>query len=208
MSTRISKKSVEYQNNILLKVIATVITITLILQTGLGIWYFLFKDNEKVVVIDQEDIQKDDSNYFGLGDTFTFDGLEITIGNSYSLLRVGNTYSSYYNKIVVRLPVTVKNTKQGNYMLNIYDYKITGPDGSERDEVAGYFTETLFYADTLAPNAKYTKYLYFLYDSNGNYSIKFNNGIEKKYVTFNVEYKNNLKSYEEIKEKEEKSFKL
>ena len=42
----------------------------------------------------------------------------------------------------------------------------------------------------------------YLYDSNGNYTIQFNNGYEKKAIVFNIENKGDIKSYEEIKKKE------
>ena len=187
------------KNNLILFLIV-IISLAVILQTSLTVWYFFFKDN-KDSSINTKDNTIDD-NYFGLGEKFTFDDLEITVGNRYTLLRLDNQYSSYNNKIVVRLPITIKNNKQGNYMLNIYDYKILGPLNNELDEVAGYFNESLFYADELEPDKSYLKYLYFLYDSNGNYTIQFNNGYEKKAIVFNIENKGDIKSYEEIKKKE------
>ncbi len=199
-----NQNNVEKKKNGLLLFLVIIISIACITQTSLFIWYFFIKDDNKVNSNDIEENISDKDNYYGMGETFEFDDLEITVGNKYTLLRVDNIYSNYNKKVVVRLPLTVKNNKDGNYMLNIYDYKIIGPLGNELDEVAGYFNESLFYATELEPGQSYVKYLYFLYDSNGNYNIQFNNGYEKKVIMFDVENKGDIKSYEEIKKKEER----
>ena len=64
------------------------------------------------------------------------------------------------------------------------------------DEVAGYFNESIFYAEDLKPNESYTKYLYFLYDSNGNYIIEFNKEHEHTKVVLNIKRKSDLKNQE------------
>ena len=179
------------------------ITLFLMIEQAFLVFY-LISNNDKVyetaVFVDTlpEINAKEINNIYTATEKFEFDDLELTFHNSYEFMRIKNEYSNYYNRIVVKVPVTITNKKETEHSLNIYDYTIYGPTKNELDEVAGYFNESIFYAPNLLPNESYKKYLYFLYDSNGNYLIKFNNRKEKAQVILKIERKSNLKTKEEF----------
>ena len=201
-----SNKKKHNYNNMLFYLI--LLTVFLLIEQVFLFLYLINNNSNKVhetaVFVESlpEINTKEINNVYTATEKFEFDGLELTFHNSYTFLRIKNEYSNYYNRIVIRVPVTITNKKDIEYSLNIYDYTIYGPTKKELDEVAGYFEESVFYATNLSPNETYTKYLYFLYDSNGNYLIKFNNRKEKAQVVLKIERKSNLKTKEEyIKEK-------
>lgn len=123
---------------------------------------------------------------YGLNDTFTFDDLEITIGDNIEFTRVNNQFSDYDGKTVVKLPITVKNIKDETHRLNMFYYSIFGTEGIELDSLSAYFDDAVDYAGDLKNGGSYTKYLYFLYDGDGEYSIEFDNYSSKVIVEFDV----------------------
>lgn len=123
---------------------------------------------------------------YGLNDTFTFDDLEITIGDNIEFTKVNNQFSDYDGKTVVKLPITVKNIKDETHSLNMFYYSIFGTEGIELDSLSAYFDDAVDYAGDLKNGGSYTKYLYFLYDGDGEYSIEFDNYSSKVIVEFDV----------------------
>ena len=122
----------------------------------------------------------------GLGDKFTFDELEITIGSKYEFSKVKNQFSEHNNKVVVKLPVTIKNLKNETHHLSFMYYKFFGSKGTELDGVESYFDDSVDNAGDLRHGASYTKYFYFLYDGDGEYAIEFDDWSIKKTVVFNI----------------------
>ena len=123
---------------------------------------------------------------YGLNDTFTFDDLEITIGDNIEFTKVNNQFSDYDGKTVVKLPITVKNIKDETHRLNMFYYSIFGTEGIELNSLSAYFDDAVDYAGDLKNGGSYTKYLYFLYDGDGEYSIEFDNYSSKVIVEFDV----------------------
>lgn len=126
-------------------------------------------------------------NTYGLGETFTFDDLEITMGSEISFTSVKNKYSDHYKDVVVRIPVTVKNLKDETHNLNMFYYTLFGSQGTELEGISAYFDEDCIdWAGELRSGASYTKYFYLLYDGDGVYAIEFDNWSTKITVEFNV----------------------
>ena len=124
---------------------------------------------------------------YGLGDTFEFDDLEITLGKDISYTKVDNQFSEQNGKDVIKLPITVKNLKDDTHSLNMFYYKCYGAQGVELDNVSSYFDEdSVDFAGKLKTGASYTKYMYILYDGDGDYSIEFNNYSSKIIVDFSI----------------------
>lgn len=123
---------------------------------------------------------------YGYNEMFTFDDLEVTIGDNIVFKTVNNRYSEYNGQTVVGVPFTVKNLKEETHSLNMFYYKIFGSAGTEVKTLNSYFDDTLDYAGDLRYNASYTKYTYFAYDGDGTYSIEFDNWSDKKLVEINV----------------------
>lgn len=123
---------------------------------------------------------------YGLGETFTFDDLEITLGSDISFTTIKNDYSEYNGKDVIKLPITVKNLKDETHGLNMFYYKVYGSQGSKSNSVTSYFDDGVDEAGDLRSGASYTKYMYFIYDGNGKYAIEFDNWSTKITVEFDV----------------------
>lgn len=123
---------------------------------------------------------------YGFNETFIFDDLEITIGSNYTFTKVDNRYSDYHNKTVIKLPITVKNLSSETHGLNMFYYDIYGSYGTEVKKLSTYFDDTVDFAGDLRSGASYTKYLYFLYDGNGEYAIEFDNHSKKITVEFEI----------------------
>lgn len=112
---------------------------------------------------------------------FEFDNLEITISNEISFTTLNNQFSEDNGRDVVKVPITVKNIKDETHNLNMFYLKVFGTNGSELKNVSSYFMqeESVEFAGELMPNASYTKYIYFLYDGDGTYTIKLDNYSKK-----------------------------
>ena len=124
----------------------------------------------------------------GLDRTFEFDDLEITLGSDYSFKTVDKSYSDYYGKEVVKLPITVKNLSDEDNNLNIFYYTVIGPnDEKVNTNVSIYFDDACDYAGDLESGESYDKYLYFIYDGDGQYKIKFDNYSDKQTIKFKIE---------------------
>ena len=123
---------------------------------------------------------------YGLGDTMTFDGLELTFDSTYSFATIVNQFSDYNGRLVVKLGVNVKNISNEKNHLNIFYYDLFGSQGIELDSISAYFDDSIDHAGDLKANASYKTYFYILYDGNGNYSIDFNNHSQEMSVEFKV----------------------
>lgn len=122
----------------------------------------------------------------GLGEMFTFDDLEITLGKDISFTTLKNEFSEYNGKTVVKLPITVKNIKDETHGLNMFYYNVYGSNGTEVKTVTIYFDNGIDEAGDLRSGASYTKYMYFIYDGDGQYAIEFDNWSSKVTVEFDV----------------------
>ena len=123
---------------------------------------------------------------YGLGDTITFDGLELTFDSTYSFATIINQFSDYNGSPVIKLGVNVKNISSEKNHLNMFYYDSFGSQGIELDNISAYFDDSIDHAGDLKANASYKTYFYILYDGNGNYSIDFNNYSQEMSVEFNV----------------------
>lgn len=127
-----------------------------------------------------------ENEVYGLGDTITFDGLELTFDTTYSFSTVDNIYSEYNGRSAIRLGVTVKNVSAEINSLNMFYYSLFGSQGIELKSVSAYFDDDIDYAGDLKPGASYKTYFYILYDGDGNYSIDFDNYSQEISVEFTV----------------------
>lgn len=144
-------------------------------------------DKELKKIDDAIETEKDKK--YSLGETFTFDDLEITLGDKITFTKVKNQFSEHNKKSVVKVPITVKNVKDETHSLNMFYYKRYGSQGVELDDVSAYFDDSVDYAGDLRTGASYTKYLYLLYDGDGTYAIEFDNWTTKITVEFEVKNK-------------------
>ena len=127
-------------------------------------------------------------NTYTLGDTFSFDGLEITLGNTYNFTSVTNQYSDLYGKTIIQLPVTITNKTNDTHGLNMFYYTFYGANGTKIDNASTYFDEetTVEWSGDLRSGATATRNFYFEYDADGTYAIEYDNYSTKITVEFNV----------------------
>lgn len=123
---------------------------------------------------------------YGLGDTITFDGLELTFDTTYSFVTVDNQFSDQNGKDVIKLGINVKNVSPDTNSLNMFYYTLFGSQGTELDDITAYFDDSVDFAGDLKPDASYKTYFYILYDGDGKYSIDFDNYSEQLSVEFDV----------------------
>ena len=125
---------------------------------------------------------------YKVNEPFSFDDLEITIGNEVSYTTIKNEFSEHNKKTVVKVPITVKNNKDESHRLNMFNIKYFGPQGVELDGISTYFDEDncIEFAGELMPGASYKKYMFFLYDGNGTYTIQFDNYAQKINFKLNI----------------------
>ena len=110
---------------------------------------------------------------YTLGDTITFDGLELTFDSNYSFDIVASTIVTDYNGDYIKLGVNIKNISAEKNSLSVLDYSFFGSKGTQLKGIAGYFDDSIESVGDLKPNASYKAYFYIPYDGNGNYSIDF-----------------------------------
>ena len=110
------------------------------------------------------------------GSTFTFDDLEITIGNAENITwaKIENQYSDKNGADVIVLPVTVKNLKDETHSLNMFYYSFYGSAETELGSVSSYFSDTdIGFAGDMRSGASMTSAFHILYDGDGDYYIEF-----------------------------------
>ena len=123
---------------------------------------------------------------YKLGDTFVFDGLELSFDTSYSFTTIKNRYSDQNGKSVIKLGVNVKNVSEEKNHLNMFYYDIFGSQGIELDSISSYFDDSIEDAGDLKTGASYKTYFYILYDGDGKYSIDFDNFTQKVSIEFDI----------------------
>lgn len=125
-------------------------------------------------------------NNYTLGETFEFDGFEITLDKSYSFVTLDNEFSELNGSTVIKLGATIKNNSGKTDHINQFFLTEFGSKGTELDSVDYYFDESVDDAGDLRDGASYYKYFYILYDGNGKYGIDFDNYSKKITVEFDV----------------------
>lgn len=129
---------------------------------------------------EEEEDTSTDTAVKTLGDTFTFDGFEITLAEDYTFTTITNQYSDHYGKDIVRVSATIKNNNDETDSLSSLDYKFYGSAGSELSSVGYYFDDSVTSAGELRSGASYEKAFYLIYDADGTYAIEFDDWFDDK----------------------------
>jgi len=110
-----------------------------------------------------------------LGDTFKFDGLEITFGTDVRIVihESNSIFDMNKTKEVVRVPIAVKNIKEESNALKRWDLTFFGPQGIEIEDMSRHFSDNIK-NDNIRSSVEIYYSLYFLYEGNGDYFIEFN----------------------------------
>lgn len=111
---------------------------------------------------------------FTLGETFTFDNLEFSMGTSVEFTTIDNEFSDYYECDIIKIPVTIKNIGSKSNSLSSLDFSVYSPNNKELSSVYSYFDDGLGWnTPDILPNASYIKYFYCPYENDGIYKILF-----------------------------------
>lgn len=122
----------------------------------------------------KDNVSDTKSKTYGLGDTITFNGLELTFDTTYSFDVVESTIVTDYNGDYVKLGVKIKNVSNEKNSLSVFNYQFFGSKGTQLTGIAGYFNDSIEHLGDLKSGASKKLYFYIPYDGNGNYSIDFN----------------------------------
>ena len=123
---------------------------------------------------------------YGCGETFKFEGFDITLGTSVSVTTVNNQFSEYNGKSVLKVPFTMTNNNNETASLNFLYVSYFGSNGVEVDGVDAYFKDSISFMGDIRSGSTGTFYAYIPYDGNGTYSVEFDNWSEKVTVEFDV----------------------
>lgn len=134
----------------------------------------------------KESTTKEEKKSFTLGDTFTFDNFEITLGKSITTDTVKNQFSDHNGESVIVVPATIKNIGDETDSLNMFYIEYYGSKGTSVDGVSSYFKNSIEDAGNMRPGASMDVFVYILYDGDGVYGIDFDNYSETKTVEFKV----------------------
>lgn len=120
-----------------------------------------------------------------LGDTFVFDDLEITLGSEVEVFTLNDQSSVFNGKDFVKIPITVRNkdiveNKLKSFYFNIYKNE------NIVTKMGYLFEDSIDNATYLKTDESYDKYIYFLYESDFSYKLKFYDYTYTINVTFDV----------------------
>ena len=108
-----------------------------------------------------------------LGDTFLFDGLEITIGAVLGWTIVDNQFSDLDGSDAFYLLITLTNLTASPRGLDRFYFSVFGAEGMRLEDVSPFFERDFAWADDILPDESLSSFLYVLYDSDGGYLIEF-----------------------------------
>lgn len=114
----------------------------------------------------------------GQDQPFNFGSFSITIGSELTWDTIANQYNGKKNVQAVKVPIKMVNTSNETDSLTIFDIKLYGAQGTGLEDVSSFFNDALTYENSLRPGAEATKYLYLLYDGDGDYYVEFENYTE------------------------------
>lgn len=136
-------------------------------------------DND-IQSISNSNTNKQKSDEYTLNKSFIFDNLEIKLGSNVQWDKIDNHYSKQNGATVFKIPMAVKNIGIENNKLSSLNYSQFGSKGVEQENIEAHFDDSGLYSAQLRPNASQNIFMYFLYDGDGDYYVRFNNNIEIK----------------------------
>ncbi|MCL2827582.1 MAG: DUF4352 domain-containing protein [Oscillospiraceae bacterium] len=126
---------------------------------------------------------------FTLGETFEFDGLEITFSEVISFARVQDRISDHHRAYAFYIPTTVVNVGEASNRLSEWIFTIFSPDGRSVNPLNWEFEDTsILNQGDILPGAEKSGNLYILYVEDGEYVIEFSDFETTLTVRFEMEF--------------------
>lgn len=122
---------------------------------------------------------------YKLGEEFDFMSFKVKVDDLEDFVKIENDLSADNGKIVIKVPVTIKNKSEEKDHLSMFYYKMYNPEGEEILSKGQYFDDSLDYAPDLDPEQSYKKYVYMPYTTDGSYVLEFNNFSKKIKIVIN-----------------------
>ena len=113
------------------------------------------------------------------GDTFEFDGFEITFINELKWAVVSNRFSEHNESDVCGITVIIKNIGSETNSLSTFECTLFGSKGTQLDKVSSYFNDDVFKIGDMRSGAEGSGYMHFLYDGDGDYYVEFGSRNDK-----------------------------
>lgn len=128
-----------------------------------------------------------------LGDTFEFDGLEITLSEEIGFTRLRSRHSDHDGAYIFYIPASVTNVSDSSHELSDWMFTIYSPDGTSQGSIAWdvswEFRETsISQLGSIQPDTTKEGYIYVLHTGDGEYIIEFGNFETEIEVKFEVEF--------------------
>lgn len=134
---------------------------------------------------------KQSKTTFTLGETFTFDNLDLTFSPDIVYTRLNNYGDQYHKHEMFIMPVTITNKGSKPNMLSFLSYECYCPNGSEAKNLSAYYYDdptSVDWGGNIQSGVTATRNLYFLYGGDGSYSLVLDNYSTKLTVNFNVKF--------------------
>ena len=128
---------------------------------------------------------------FELGETFEFDGLEITIEDNIHFGRINDNWSDNHGDYYFSLPVTITNISDNTRGLNMFSYGFFAPDGTTISDISILFMDDndVAWAGDIQPGATLNSYMHILHVEDGEHIIEFEYfNSDNLQVIFDVEF--------------------
>jgi|GEM_PF-2730925 len=120
-----------------------------------------------------------------LGDTITFDGLEIRFGDEFGWTTVGNQFNEHFGEDVFTLPIYITNISGDTNNLSLNDVTLFGPDGNRLPNLAPIMND--IWTRSMRDGATLEATMSFLYAGDGQYVVEFYDWWNRVEVLFNLE---------------------
>ena len=145
----------------------------------------VIEDIEEEVESQIEEQTQSNTSEKGLGDTFTFDNLEITVGSTAEVFVADESVDSYEGKEFIKVPLTIKNVGTDENRFKSYNYSIYfGEDYLFK--MGTIFDDSVESSDFIGSGETYNANIYFLYEGDGSYKIELNNYTNIVNIVFDV----------------------
>ena len=127
-----------------------------------------------------------DDGSISLGQTFEFDGLEITFSSNIGYSRVRDRFSDIHNELIFSIPTTVTNVGEGGNALHSWLFTVFAPNGMSTSVLDSWLYEdtNILSIGAVQPGTKIEGNLYVMYNEDGEYLIEFDNVEERVEVRF------------------------